>query len=78
MSDAKAINGEVVLAALEALNKTTQLKCHSDRNPYSAVQNVYIVGTAHISKKSCNVVQNVIQTIKPDVFCLSFAFLINE
>ena len=54
----------------EALNKTTVLKCHSEKNPHSAEQLIHIVGTAHVSQKSCKVVQSVIQDVKPEVWSL--------
>lgn len=67
MTQDSVSNGEVNALAEEALNKTIVLKCHSTKNKTSKEQEIHIVGTAHISKKSCNVVRHVIQTVQPEV-----------
>eukprot|EP00210_Caulerpa_lentillifera_P002407 g2308.t1 len=49
-----------------SLNKCTTLKYHSQRNATSAEQTFYIVGTAHVSRSSCEAVRDIIREVKPD------------
>jgi len=53
-----------------ALHRTTVLKCHSTKNPHSKEQTIHIVGTAHVSKKSCQLVREVIRAVRPQVTML--------
>ena len=67
MASTDSVLGENQTPALEYLNKTTVLKCYSTQNSRSTEQIVHLVGTAHVSKKSCIVVQNVIREVQPEV-----------
>ena len=71
MTETAEGTGDVETIALEALNKITVLKYNSAKNPKSKEQEIHLVGTAHISKKSCEVVRHVIQNVKPEVLKFS-------
>lgn len=49
------------------LNKVTVLKYRSRDNPAGGEQTFYIVGTAHVSKASCEKAREVIRAVKPEV-----------
>ncbi|GMH36140.1 hypothetical protein BSKO_04008 [Bryopsis sp. KO-2023] len=66
--DAPPKNGEENNAAL---NKVAVLHYKSPRNrDASDATTFYVVGTAHISKSSCNLVQDVVRDVKPDAVFL--------
>ncbi|CAD7697593.1 unnamed protein product [Ostreobium quekettii] len=54
----------------EGLNKVTVLKYRSPKNRSSAEQTFYIVGTAHISRASCEKTKAVIREVKPEAVFL--------
>ncbi|KAK9817743.1 hypothetical protein WJX72_001538 [[Myrmecia] bisecta] len=54
----------------DVLSKCTILKYKSTDNPLGPTQTFYILGTAHISSKSCSDVQKLIRQVRPEVVVL--------